>query len=125
MSAMKRTTPLVPRLVGATASAVPNPARPKYIRLPRAGAKCCVSGLSRTTLFALIKAGAVRSVVVSRAGTIRGARLVNYNSLLAYLRRLEKEQNAPRRETRITTQVNDTTPVTRYERVRREPTDTE
>lgn len=91
MQKAKRSTP---GLVETTANAASHLYRPKYLRLPRTGSKCPVSGLSRTAIFMLIKAGAVRSVVIRRAGASRGTRLVSYESLVGYLRRLEKEQNS-------------------------------
>ena len=69
--------------------------RPEFLRLPRAGSKCPITGLSRTGIFLLIKAGVVKSVVLLRPGARRGTRLVNHNSLVGYLRRLEAEQNPP------------------------------
>ena len=65
-----------------------------FIRLPRAGTKCPITGLSRTGIFLLIKSGAVKSVVLRNPGARRGARLVDYDSLIGYLRRLENEQNS-------------------------------
>ena len=79
---------------GTAANSASHLYRPKYIRLPRSGSKCSVSGLPRTSLFKLIKDGAVRSLVIRRAGASRGTRLVSYESLVGYLRRLEKEQNS-------------------------------
>lgn len=62
---------------------------PLYVRLPRIGFRCEISGLSRTALYALCKSGAVKSAVVKQPGTKRGIRLVNYKSLVSYLESLE------------------------------------
>lgn len=59
--------------------------RPEFCRLPRPGEKCQLSGLNRTTLFALCKTGKIRSKVLRRVGATRGIRLLVVESLLAYL----------------------------------------
>lgn len=67
--------------------------RPEFLRLPRTGKRCPVTGLSRSMMNALIlptdennHRPPVRSVVLRRPGNIRGVRLVDASSLLAYLR---------------------------------------
>jgi hypothetical protein len=67
--------------------------RPNFLRLPRAGSKCPITGLSRTAMYALCKSGAVKSVVLRQLGARRGTRLVSYESLVGYLHHLEAEQN--------------------------------
>lgn len=73
---------------------------PEFIRLPKPGARCPHTGLSRTTLFQLIvpsKANdfrpPVRSIYrkASKYAT-RGLRLVNYRSLIDHLHSLEGQQ---------------------------------
>src|SRR5262245_57594522 len=64
---------------------------PAFLRLPRNGSLCPVTGLSRTALYELCKSGAVKSVVLRRhAGAKRGIRLVNCESLLTFLRSHEQ-----------------------------------
>ena len=70
--------------------------RPEYIRLPKPRERCRLTGLSRSTLAELAvpcelndHKPPVRSLVVKKRGAIRGIRLINYDSLLDYLRELE------------------------------------
>ena len=60
-------------------------ARPEWIRLPRSGQPCQWTSLSRSTLWGILQSGKVRTVVIRRAGNLRGARLIHLESLLAYL----------------------------------------
>ena len=69
------------------------PCRAEFLRLPRTGARCPLTGLSRSMMNALIlpteennHRPPVRSVVLRRPGNIRGVRLVDAASLLTYLR---------------------------------------
>lgn len=68
----------------------------EYLRLPRPGQRCPMTGLSRTTLCELTLPSPdnnykppVRSVVIKKRNAIRGIRLINRASLLDYLRTLE------------------------------------
>lgn len=72
--------------------------RPEFLRLPRAGTKCPITGLSRTGMFLLLKSGVVKSVVLRRPGASRGCRLVSYPSLVEFLRGLDAEQNPAQRD---------------------------
>jgi hypothetical protein len=74
--------------------------RPAFIRLPKPGRECPFSHLSRTGLVNLCVPNKingfkppVRSIVLRQANpkSKRGARLVDYDSLIAYLRGLEKK----------------------------------
>jgi hypothetical protein len=60
---------------------------PVYVRLPKAGEKCKVTGLCRTKLFELTSGPfpKVRSKLVKQPGASRGARLVEVASLLQYI----------------------------------------
>ncbi len=67
-------------------------AKAEWIRLPRPGARCPYTGLSRSTLTELCVprrayngAPPVKSVVICKPGAIRGIRLVSYPSLMSYL----------------------------------------
>lgn len=71
-------------------------ARPEYVRLPRPGARCALTGLSRSTLAELAVPcetnefkPPVKSVVIRKRNAIRGIRLVHLGSLLDHLRSLE------------------------------------
>jgi len=66
--------------------------KPEWLRLPKPGHLCPYSGLSRTTLFQLAKAGLIKSISLRKRGAARGIRLIGYDSLMAYLRGLEATQ---------------------------------
>lgn len=66
--------------------------RPEFIRLPKSGTLCPLTGLSRTALNAIIlptvaneSKPPVKSVAVRKPGQKRGWRLINVASLLGYL----------------------------------------
>lgn len=80
------------RAVAPTAT----PARPEFIRLPKPRTLCPWTGLSRSKLNELILPSPlngfrppVRSVSLRNRGQIRAVRLVDFDSLMAYLRNLE------------------------------------
>lgn len=60
---------------------------PEFLRLPRAGSRCPVTGLSRATINALILGDnpSVKSICLRRRGSARGIRLVVTISLLEFL----------------------------------------
>jgi hypothetical protein len=68
--------------------------QPPYVRLPRPGARCPWTGLSRGTMNELILGpdAPVRSLVITRPGAHRGIRLIEFASLLQYLDGLLVEQ---------------------------------
>jgi hypothetical protein len=74
-------------------------ARPIFVRLPKPGERCPISGLSRSALVNLCvpsKANdfyaPVKSIELKfKKHATRGVRLVDYESLMAYLRGLRKE----------------------------------
>ena len=57
--------------------------QPAFVRLPRPGQRDLLTGLTRTALFGLIKAGKVRSVSMRQPGVKRGIRLIDAQSLIA------------------------------------------
>ena len=66
--------------------------RPETIRLPSTGQRCPYTGLSRSALNNLILPCAlnefrppVRSFSLKRRNTVRGVRLISYDSLMQYL----------------------------------------
>ena len=65
----------------------------EWLRLPSPRARCRLTGLSRTSLNELVDRGVVRAVTVRQPGAQRGIKLLNRASLLAYLARLDAEQN--------------------------------
>ena len=75
--------------------ATDQPTKPEFIRLPLPGGRCRYTGLSRTTLCELAIPSAtndfrppVKSVLIRKRGALRGIRLINFDSLLEYLRNL-------------------------------------
>src|ERR1700737_3948292 len=78
--------------------------KPEWIRLPRFGARCPFTHLTRTQLDHLTRAqkwNHFRPPVVSKIlridgdGTKRGARLINFDSLMAYLNKLPSGEVGP------------------------------
>jgi hypothetical protein len=73
--------------------------QPFFVRLPKPGERCPISGLSRSALVNLCvpsKANDFHAPVKSielkfKKRATRGARLIDYKSLIAYLRGLRKE----------------------------------
>lgn len=65
------------------------PDRPEFLRLPRAGTRCPLTGLSRSALNELILGSnpPVASVCLRKKGALRGCRLIVTESLLGYLHR--------------------------------------
>lgn len=59
--------------------------KPEWIRLPRAGAREPYSGLSRSHLCVLIAEGKVKSRSVRARNKTRGVRLINFDSLMAFI----------------------------------------
>ena len=56
--------------------------KPEWFRVPDA---IRVSGISRSSLYTLIKEGKVKSVCLRKRNCIRGIRLVNADSLSAFI----------------------------------------
>jgi hypothetical protein len=82
--------------IDVTASPTPL-SRPEFLRLPQAGQKCQLTGMSRSALNALVLPTAennykppVRSFVLRRRGASTGIRLLDYGSLAAYIRAHEE-----------------------------------
>tara|TARA_Y100001934_G_scaffold216010_1_gene256134 strand:- start:1302 stop:1724 length:423 start_codon:yes stop_codon:yes gene_type:complete len=69
-----------------------NSSQAEFIRLPAPRTRCCLTGLSRTSLNELVESGAVLSVTLRKPGAKRGIKLINRFSLLEYLHSLEYEQ---------------------------------
>ncbi len=66
--------------------------RPEYVRLPKAGALCPWTGLSRSKLWEVLKTGEVHTICLRKHKIAkRGARLIKLTSLLAYLDKLPTE----------------------------------
>lgn len=71
---------------------------PEFLRLPKTGTRCPITGLSRSHLNSLILPNAqnghkplVKSVSLRKRGAVRGVRLILTEALLGYLR---SEMNA-------------------------------
>jgi hypothetical protein len=71
--------PAVPAVVNGTIT------QPEFVRLPKAGSRCPLTGLSRTSLVELVEEGAVKAVKLRKRGSLRGITLMVRESLLGYL----------------------------------------
>lgn len=76
--------------------------KPEYIRLPPPREKDKFTGLSRSTLAELTIPGPandhkppVKSLVIKKRGATRGIRLINFDSLVDHLRKLENAEQFP------------------------------
>ncbi len=63
--------------------------RPEWVRVPEA---VRLFGISRTKLYELISDGNIRTVSLRKLGQIRGTRLIQYDSMCAYLDNLADQQ---------------------------------
>jgi hypothetical protein len=70
----------------------------EWLRLPAPRSRCRLTQMSRTTLNEAIERGDVRAITVRQSGATRGIKLINRASLLAWLARLDAEQNATPKE---------------------------
>ena len=61
------------------------PTSEKWIRLPKAGKTCEYSGLGRTYIHKLAKAGKIRTKSLREFGTVRGVRLIWLPSLMKFI----------------------------------------
>ena len=70
--------------------------KPEFIRLPKSGTRCPYTGLSRSKMNQLVLPckendfkPPVESKVLRKRGTIRGTRLIVFDSLMEYLNGLD------------------------------------
>ena len=89
--------PLMASIIVEQSSSEDIPVRPEWLRLPAPKGRCLYTGLSRSTLCELVVpcaandyAPPVQSAVLRKRGAARGIRLVQYDSLMAYLRGLSE-----------------------------------
>ena len=66
---------------------------PCWVRSPKIGAEF-YTGFSRAKLYELAGAGKIRSVSIREPGQIKGTRLFNLASILAYIEKCETAANA-------------------------------
>lgn len=88
---------IIPIREAAARAWQPNYIKPEWVRLPKPGVNCPISGLCRSTLYQLCKAESIKSVVLRQRGAARGIRLLNYDSLIAFLRSLGTDTCAEER----------------------------
>ena len=74
--------------------------RPEFIRLPKGGTRCPHTGLSRSKLNQLVLSckengfkPPVESKVLRNRGSIRGTRLIVFDSLINYLHSIGRDEN--------------------------------
>lgn len=60
-------------------------ARPEFIRMPRPGERCPITGLSRPFLYELIKRNEIRTVSLRHRNAARGVRLIAADSLINWI----------------------------------------
>jgi hypothetical protein len=58
---------------------------PAFIRFPRPGQRDPFSGFSRSQMFEAVKSGRVKSYSIKKPGTSRGVRVIDCDSLRAYI----------------------------------------
>ena len=64
-------------------------AKPEWLRIPDATR---LFGIGRSSLYELITAGKVRSVCLKQRNALRGIRLINYDSLKAFIEEAVQSQ---------------------------------
>lgn len=67
-------------------------AKPEWLRMPKPGHTCPVTGLSRAYLYRLATDGKIKTVSLRDRGKLRGVRLISYDSLLAYIEKAGAEE---------------------------------
>jgi hypothetical protein len=79
--------------INPQSTGMPNAAKPEFLRLPQAGQKCWCTGLSRSALNGVILPNEknewkppVRSFVLRQRGAKTGIRLIEYDSLIDFIR---------------------------------------
>jgi hypothetical protein len=78
-------------------SSNPGITTPEFIRLPKPGTNCPICGLGRTTMYQLCVRGLVQSKSLRERGKLRGTRLVDFDSLMKYIR--SRPDSFPTKET--------------------------
>jgi len=63
----------------------PTEIRPTWVRMPRNGTLCPYSGMTRGSLYKLCASGAIKSAIIGNRESRRRVRLVNYDSLMAFI----------------------------------------
>lgn len=71
--------------------AVAAPHRVEFFRLPPPGKRDPYFGLSRSWYYKAASLGEIKTVAVRQRGALRGVRLVAYDSVVAYVRRMERD----------------------------------
>ena len=61
--------------------------RPEWVRLPKPGQQCNITGLGRSFLAKLVREGKVDSISLRERGAKKGVRLIKYDSLMAFIER--------------------------------------
>jgi hypothetical protein len=61
------------------------PSRPEFIRCPRQGERCPVTGLSRPFLYDLIKRNQIKTISLRQRNASRGVRLICTDSLIDWI----------------------------------------
>lgn len=72
--------------------------RPEWLRLPKPGQRCPVSGLCRSYLHTLVRDGKIRTVSIRERGRKTGIRLISYDSLMAFIAKQAEPADKPEQE---------------------------
>ena len=59
--------------------------RPEWVRLPKPGQHCNITGLGRSFLAKLVREGKVDSISLRERGAKKGVRLIRYDSLMSFI----------------------------------------
>ena len=62
-----------------------NPPRAEYLRFPKNGQRCPVTGLTRPFLYNLATLGEIKTVSLRHRGKSRGVRLIIADTLIGYI----------------------------------------
>ena len=82
---MKRNPTLREQTLSATIKTPNGGTLPAYVRMPQPGTACPITGLRRGALYELAREGKIKTSTIRRKGSMRGIRLVNVESLLAFV----------------------------------------
>ena len=68
-----------------------NTTKPEWLRVPDA---VRLFGICRSSLYELISSGSVKSTALRKRGAVRGIRLINFDSLAAYIENAASKEGA-------------------------------
>lgn len=75
---------------------ITTPTRAEFLRFPRNGSRCEVTGLSRPFLYDLATRGEIKTVSLRQRNKARGVRLIVADSLIEWIKAHAEPVEAPR-----------------------------